>query len=474
MKKVLLAGTALLSMVALTTPAQAKNDWALKLDLGGFFFGYGVYADNDELPGALGTGSLNKFDLRREMVVVAGGEATLDNGLTYGVYTEMGQGAFMTTADNTGVPTVSTVGMISKETYGYLSGGWGRFNIGSEDGAAYLLQVNAPSADSIVDGMTIYLQALNRRSTLAGATSPYTSYSTGAADAAASGAVVGLNSGRRLDYDHSADPLGATVTATDRFTYLTPKVGGFQAGVSYAPEPGANIFGGGADSMQLDNAPLGAYGAFWEAGARWDGEFNGVGISLGGGYSDADLQNNAAASTAALGGLAVGGANEAAAAQVSDGLTIWNLGANVSFQGFSLGGVWLRADTTNRDVFDAGNNAGVSDTAAELDVEQDTYTVGLAWDNGPYHLGGSWLRQQTERDGAGDPAVDGGAQPAIDYTAERFTVGGALSFAEGISFRGSVAWGEIETDDRDALFVDGNPTADNDFTQVAVGTIIAF
>src|SRR5690606_29160443 len=47
------------------------------------------------------------------------------------------------------------------EAYMYVSGGWGRVNFGSEDGAAYLLQVAAPSADSNVDGMRVYVQGLN-------------------------------------------------------------------------------------------------------------------------------------------------------------------------------------------------------------------------------------------------------------------------------------------------------------------------
>ena len=43
----------------------------------------------------------------------------------------------------------------TEESYLYFSGNWGRLNLGRENGAAYLLQVAAPSADPNIDGMDI-------------------------------------------------------------------------------------------------------------------------------------------------------------------------------------------------------------------------------------------------------------------------------------------------------------------------------
>ena len=46
-----------------------------------------------------------------------------------------------------------------EESYAYFSGAWGRVNFGSEDGAAFLLQVAAPSADANIDGLRQQVQS---------------------------------------------------------------------------------------------------------------------------------------------------------------------------------------------------------------------------------------------------------------------------------------------------------------------------
>ena len=100
--------------------------------------------------------SLRTFDFRRDNEIHFTGETTLDNGLTVGSHTEM---------KIAGSPSVGGPGGsgLIDESYAYFSGGWGRFNFGQEDGSAYLLQVSAPSADSNVDGMRVYIQALTPR-----------------------------------------------------------------------------------------------------------------------------------------------------------------------------------------------------------------------------------------------------------------------------------------------------------------------
>lgn len=362
MKKVLLAGTALLGLAAMAAPAQAAN---VDLSLGGYFSGYGVFSDQDEPAGV----SYRKFDLRRDTEVHVNGEATTDHGLTVGYHAE---------ADVDAAPATD-------EVYAYFSGGWGRVNLGAEDGAAYLLQVAAPSADSNVDGLRVYIQALN--SSFAG----------------------GLGT---LDYDH------ADFRQTDKITYLTPKFNGFQAGVSYAPEIGFNAVGNEVAAMALDNSAVdGNIENIWEAAARWDGEFQGFGISAGGGYSRGNTEVDPGA---------------------IDDLVTWNAGLNLTFSGFSLGGAFL---TTNNGL--DGN------------FDSDTWVVGGAWDNGPYHVGASYLNQN--RDNAG-------TAPGSDFEVERFAVGGGYTYGPGMSFRGAVAIGNS----------DDEGTLKEDFTQVTVGTEIDF
>lgn len=391
MKKVLLAGTAILGLAALASPAQAE----VKLDLGGFFRGYAMFTDNDEPAGA--ANSLREFDFRRHTEIHFSGETTTDNGLTIGVHNEIELGG----AEDT------------NEAYMYASGGWGRVNFGSEDGAAYLLQVSAPSADSNVDGMRVYMQGLNTNLWDGG----------------------NFDAGSVLGYDH------ADFRDTDRLTYMTPKWNGFQAGVSYAPESGQNAIGNHVGAMATDEDP-GEFENLWELAARWDGEYEGFGISFGAGYSDAGTEDDLAAGIGVVG---------------SDDLQTWNVGLNVAFDAFNVGAAYHTTDNGIGGSAIACNNAGI--VPASCDGDTDTWVVGAGWDNGPYHVGASWLNSETEEDAFA-------AADTSEIEVDRFTVGGGYTYGPGMTFRGAVAFGSA---DAGAVGVD-----DNDFTQVTIGTDVQF
>ena len=212
MKKVLLSTAAVAGLAMIATPAAAQ----VKLELGGYFKGYGIYADVDEASNAAGTESLENRDLDiiRNTEVHFGGETTLDNGLTVGAHLEV-------EADRNG----TNDGFNTDESYVYFSGGWGRVNFGSEDGAAYLLQVAAPSADSNIDGIRQYVNPVNYAATTFRGLGPTTG-----------GSVLeildarGARSG--LDYDQDIS------SKSDKLSYLSPIKNGFQLGVSYTPEIG--------------------------------------------------------------------------------------------------------------------------------------------------------------------------------------------------------------------------------------------
>ncbi len=401
MKKVLLAGTALLGLALTSAPAAAE----LNLDLGGHFRGYGVFNDNDEVSAA---DSLHSFDFRRDTEVHFTGEATSDNGLTVGAHYEAFIGGDIAT----------------DEAYAYFAGNWGRVNFGSEDGAAYLLQVAAPSADSNVDGLRAAIQNINATGFDAATVAiPAAAGYTGVFTDEFSSNVAGAGS-LLLDYDH------ADFQDTERLTYLTPKWSGFQAGLSYAPEAGQKAIGNGLAQAGQDDGEN-SFKNLWEAAARWDGEFEGFGISAGGGYSSSELEGDTAVST-------VG--------EYSDDIETWNAGLNVAFRGFSVGGAYLVSETE----VDT-NGSGVAGGASAR--ESDTWVVGAAWDNGPYHVGVSYIDQEI------DVAAD-----TID--ADRWTAGVGYTYGPGMSFRGAVAMGEVEE-------TIGADTSE-DFTQVTVGTDIQF
>lgn len=433
MKKLLLVTTALVGVAMMSAPANA----AVKLGLGGYFSTYGTFADSDEVAGA--AASLREFDWRRDSEVFFTGATTLDNGLTVGINYELDLG--------------NAASFLTDEAYMYFSGGWGRVNIGSEDGSAFLLQVTAPSADANVDGMQTTMQAI-------AASDPVFSNLTGAQ---ATTGVPGLQNSGTLDYEHIS---GTALNNLDRLTYLTPKFNGFQAGVSFAPQ---NVQGGGATSitpMALDET-AGAYENIWEGAARWDGEFSGFGIAVGGGYSHASLQAQAAAP------------GVDAAPIVSDDLTTWNAGMNLAWSGFSLGGAYLRSDTANDDALDPAGAPPL--VVNSLDVEETTWVVGLGYDNGPWHLGASYLDKETERDANGVLADDG-ELAAIDAEVHKYTVGGGYTFGPGMTFNGAIAWGEYDNNTGASDLVAGAQAGglagaaatNNSFQQVTVGTNIQF
>lgn len=417
MRKLLLAGTAIVGVALMTSPAKAE----LKLDLGGYFRGYGVWADNDEDAGG---NSLRDFDFLRDTEVHFTGETTTDHGLTVGVHTEMKVG---NAGDNlSGNINGNLVGLTAPhdvmdnsfdEVYAYFSGGWGRVNLGVEDGAAYLLQVAAPSADSNVDGLRVYIQGFNTDV-----------WNDGSANNNFNAGATGNNVNIPLGYDH------ADFRSSERLTYLTPKWNGFQAGVSYAAEQYMqNPFGGNWGMNSTNTTEV--FEDLWEVAARWDGEFNGFGISTGAGYSSAspDLDN-------------------AAGNYASDDFRTWNVGLNVSWRGWSLGGAYKQSDT------------GVSGAAAGEGTDDTIWVAGLGWDNGPWHAGASFYEREIER-GAYGFGTNGNNSLGDDLEIQRWAVGGGYTYGPGMSFRGSVA--AVNTDT-------GTVVADVDQWQVAIGTDINF
>lgn len=422
MKKLLLAGTAIAGVAMLSQPAHAD----LKLDLQGYFRGYAVYTDNNTPSTVAGApnNKLSKFSFMRDNEVHFTGQTTLDNGLTVGVHNEIKLGSEAVSSS----AAAGTFGgqkhdlfnlpgddpTLTDETYAYFQGEWGRVNLGTEDGAAYLLQVAAPSADSNIDGLRVYIQGFDTATWTGGlaGTSP-------------------LNV--PLGYDN------ADFRQSERFTYLTPKWNGFQAGASYAAVPGMqNPFGGtfGQPINGLGTVAANTPGTFrdlWEVAARWDGEFSGFGISAGGGFSGAEK-----ADTVTAGQLG------------SKNLETWDGGLNFTWQQFSLGGAYR------------WSNTGTASDAANSSPSARIWDVGLGWDNGPWHAGASYFDDKLDGNAYGLAAPAAGHE----LTLRRETVGGGYTFGPGMTFRGSVAL--LQANDH----VVG--TTHPDQTQVTLGTDINF
>lgn len=347
----LLLGSAVAVLALAAVPAFAQDDSTLKLNVGGHFKGYVNYTDqDDELTG--GT-SVNDFDILRQTEVHFGGETTLDNGLTVGAQIE----AVADAGDDFAVD----------ESYVYMAGTWGRVNFGDEDGAAYLLQVAAPSGDDNIDGIRQFINPINY-----------------GAPGTALGALYGLSGvySGGLDYDN--DIAGND----DKITYLTPVFSGFQAGFSWTPEAGDDVSEGN-NGNSLDT-PF-TFDNVWEAAARYEGSYNNVGMILGAGYTWADSDTDE-----------------------------WNVGADLDMGPFGLGAVYTEFNVDDvlpgvdfeSQTWVAGVDyttgpfkIGASYLNNEVDdvIETDRYTGGVVYTYGPgMSFRGSVSYADFDVDGGGD------------------------------------------------------------------------
>jgi predicted porin len=361
MKKLLIGTAAVALGLAFAGPAAhaATAQDGVKLGVGGFFKGYVASISQDEATGK----SIRNIDILRNTEIHFTGETTLDNGLTVGFHTE----ELADPGDSFKV----------QESYAYFSGSWGRVNFGAEDGAAYLLQVSAPSADANVDGIRQYIQPVN--------------YTNGPAD------YVKLKN-TRMDY--AQDETGYY----DKLTYLSPVFNGFQVGASYTPDV---LDFNGNTSRSLSGSVLdkvaGHYGSAWEGSARYEGQFDQFGLTLGGAYTNVNLEK---------------------AAANKDDDKAWNVGGNVSFSAFNIG-----ADYKH-------DNNGVSTSNGDTKM----WVVGGDYTTGPYKLGVSYMNRKDEKN-------SGFAVAAHDMDTDRYTGGVVYTYGPGMTFRGSVQYIEHDAND---------------------------
>lgn len=295
----LMLGVAAVALTLAVSPAFAADDSGVKLGLGGHFKGYVNYTDEDDV---------NAVDLLRETEVHFGGETTLDNGLTVGAHIE---------ASADGADAFDT-----DESYVYMAGSWGRVNVGEEDGAAYLLQVAAPSADDNIDGLRQFIKP----DALSGAT----------------------------DY---ANDLAKDA---DKVTYLSPVFSGFQAGVSYSVE--SSNAGTGGNRTSATNSDI------TEAAVRYEGMVGSVGLIAGGGYTtsgDADTDEWNLGADLDIGAFGLG-AVYTNLETGSDDSDTWVVGADYTTGPFKLGASYLNND----------NEIGT-------DTDTDRIAAGVTYSYGP-------------------------------------------------------------------------------------------
>lgn len=287
MKRILLGTSALAGVALFASTASAQ----VTVRLGGFvnfeagFLSDDIFDSLDEI--VSGDDETNDgFDFRNDTEVHIRADGKADNGLLYGTKIEIDSSGTSLNYDEANL---------------YVAGGWGRLELGDEDGASDTLTVFAP--------------------------------------------VVGIG---QVDGDFAdfgaPDVLIKPVDSSDstKATYYTPRFAGFQAGISYAPQ-----IDDGGDSVVLtglDDASAGGgpYEDVVEIGASYTTDISGFSVALGGGWTFGSAKD------ATVGGVPVEG----------DDLNSWGGGAQVGFGGFTVGGGYIQADLTGDDA--DGYNVGAS------------------------------------------------------------------------------------------------------------------
>jgi hypothetical protein len=307
MKKVLLGTTALVAAGLFAGEARAEFDVTVN---GSWNTAFGFVDEDDDAIGDLdGDGIVDgesgyrrhNTAINQDWEVHFRAQQTLDNGIVVGGRVEL-EGR--TESDQI------------DERWMYFRGGFGELRVGDEDDARKLKSYTAPDPTGFIFGVNSPTFIFNN-----GAIGQFTSTNTTVPN---------------LENDSA------------KLIYFTPSFGGFQLAVSYAPDGNQDRGGGGTastDDGSISNA--------FSVGADYSGEFGGVTIGAGGGYSQGTVNN------------------------LDADPSIWAVGLNVGFAGFTVGGSVAFGDADVDDGESTVYDVGVTYTI-------DAVTVGLGWSHGEY------------------------------------------------------------------------------------------
>jgi len=293
MKKILLAGSA---MAAFGFAGAAQASEPITLSLGGYMEQWAGFADSDD-----GDEAKNAFQSDSE--VYFDGETILDNGIQVGAHIEL---EAETSSDQI------------DEQFLYLSGGFGRFEIGKNDSVADSMSITAPSVGP-----------------------------------------VGVNDGDMTSWTDSVSLIDTVPSSGDqnRVTYFTPSFGGFQAGVSYADQGSTN--GGFDTDFNDDNDGINGFQSdsagddmnIVSAAIAYSGDFDGFSISV-----SAEGENQGEGNW-------------------------YGVGANVGFGAFTVGSSWGHTEDDYGVSEDAASDNGGDVDAYDFGVAyaMDAASVSLSY-----------------------------------------------------------------------------------------------
>jgi outer membrane protein OmpU len=366
MKKILLGTSALIGAATLLSGAALAED--PKVTVGGFNTFEAGYTQSDF------DNNLRNRAFRNSTEVHFNIAGKSDAGINYGA--EIDLNADIDGAGNGSSTSGQTnAGLNAHRTYAWVGGdAWGHFEMGSNDGAARTLKVDAANiarATGGIDGDWTYFADVNSKTGTVG-------NGSGGAFGVGTGTGIFITA-PRLPVEHGPASGFANEqwSNNNKVTYYSPKVSGFQLGVSYSPDL-ANR-GQATNRVDLLTSPATAARDIWEGGLSYEGQFDQIGV--------------AAAVTGETGHAVNGSA--------AKNLNAWNAGAKVSFMGFSVAGSygdWSDSFATN---------------AAGANPENSYWTAGAAYETGPFGISATYLNSETKLTGIKDKFQD--VSVGVDY-----------------------------------------------------------
>ena len=371
MKKLLYGTTALVAAGMVAGGAQAADK--IKVGVGGYFYGYLVGVDQDDSgPGggvnADAGNNTRGHHINREGEIIFTGKTNLDNGIQFGVQVQL---------------EAESCGDQIDETFMWMSGSFGRINLGSENSAAYLMGYGSVAASHWS----------------AGVNSPGSRFHTTGGNAA------GFNT------------TNAQLTSdAEKITYFSPRMSGFQLGISYTPERAQDI---ASYAGPAGDATSGDQSEVIEIGANWTGKVGGTSVGVSGSWGEA---------------------SEEVSSATSEDREEYTLGIKASLQGWSVG---FRYNDDNQ-----GTSGGNTD--------REAWQVGVRYKTGPWGIG---LQVANNEVGQGSGLGQDEAR-AVE-------VGGSYSIGPGITMVGGVQVHDLSDSAND-------PAQENEATVFFVGTFLGF
>ncbi|GAB5470053.1 MAG: hypothetical protein Kilf2KO_30830 [Rhodospirillales bacterium] len=366
MKQTLYATTALCAATLLAGQA-AKAD-GIELGLGGFtntLFSAGGLNTTGSRDDPGNDPDYNATGLWADGEIWFLGSYKHDNGMVFGARVEMEVFASSTSED-----TIS-------QHFIFVESDFGRVEAGSRYSAAYQMHYAAPQVGLPINSgwVTVFIPA-NPDSTVAFVTPAVSTF---------------------IDFGDKENAL----------TYYTPRLEGFQLGLTYAPS--INFSGDGQNFPVEADRNTQYYNGF-AVGVNYVNEFDGVGVAVSGGYRRSEAPSDI---------LAAGGNDYQAV----------SMGAEFSYAGVTVGGSYANS-------FDG--QATVEDAVLTNSTEGQAWDVGIAYGAGPWVIGASYLQTEVEGAPGGTAGFVGSGNDDKLYAA---TGGVEYELGPGITARGGVMYG---------------------------------